>query len=676
MSHLLNGVVDAGNAATRVGVWDDFSKPTLLRSTLTLPTFHATILLAALSTAISFTAPRAWRILRFLLFYAVSHRIEQQNTIESSDGDSDANTEMRSDEGRMILPTQGSLPSKSLVLLKNSETSSTTWLDYCGVLWKTRHEDAPRHRSRKSIVWAVAGLNTLIFIAASILSSQTVIGNSVVSKVTATCGRWQALEPGSSTSFEQQWNESMKADEYVRHCYSIPDRSMGSVFGCDKFNIPSISVNTTDNATCPWDTGICTYNDQSALALDTGNVSLSELGLNCRRCEEVTFRRRSVCSPLRAERFLIGDGPTEDLTETSVPAFSFNFSTADVYEVPLEFQRHNYRLSSMNLGVRPRANLSRQLRFRDGNEISHDPVLVLLTSSLGITFQHPTNDPIFQVTEQADELSPFPGDAAYIASSPVGIIGCDEQVQFCSQKPEVCGPWYGVVHPDRNRTLDYEYLIDSSQSSSDIREEYKDLYAAISVVDTFLVQSTVDRSIAFREGNLALQAARTMQRGHTFGQLAREQWKIEVRHWFSAAMAKLQHQLFDTIERRSDVDPIRMENTWRREGNVDLQDALCGAVRYHSSSHLSFSFFGIMTIAVACFIIVATSYFPKFLIKKLLAVDCVHRTRLGERLEARLRIWDGAKHVKLLKRLQASRMARRNESSGTSVPEMINRLGP
>jgi hypothetical protein len=598
--------------------------------------------------------------------------MEDRNTIDASLG---ANIEMQSKEGLMTLPAQRSTPSKPLVLLRNSDTSTNTWFDYCSLLWKARQEKSSGLRSRLSTVWALAGLHSLVFIAAGILASQTVIGNSVVSKVTPTCGRWQALQPGSPTSYEQQWNESMKADEYVRHCYlqsNADSRSMGSVFGCDKFNIPSVPIASIDNATCPWVTGICTYNDQSAFALDTGNVSLSELGLNCRRCKDISFRRKSVCAPLKAERFLIGNGPSGNQSAVgSVPIYSFNFSAETrPYDVGITFERQNYLLRSMNLGPLARNKLSRHLTYSDNNEISHDPVLVLLTSSLGLTFQYPTDDPIFEVTQEDNELSPVRDGTAFVARKPLAIIGCDEQVQFCSKDLKACGPWYGIQHPDRNGTFHYEYLTDGSRSSSEVKDEYKDLYAVISVVDTFLMQSTIDRSIAFREGNVALQAARTMVQGHTVGQLSPEQWKIEVHHWFSAAMAKLQHQFFDTIERRSDIDSSRMENTWR---NAGLQDALCGTVRYHSSSHLSFSFAGVMIIVVACSLIVVTSYIPMKWLSKLFAVGPMRRMRWASRMSSTLSIWDEAENVTLLGRVQSLQNDRPDESGDNSATEIRDR---
>jgi len=666
MSTLLSSVVDAGTAATYVGVWDDFSKPIILRSTLTLSTFNATILLTALSTGITLTAPRAWHILRFLLYYVFLCRNDER---DSPEAESETNIEMQAHEGLMTSQTQQSIPSKPLVLLRNSETSATAWLDYCSLLWKARHEKLLGFKSRRSIIWVSAGLHSLLFIAAGILASQTVVGNSVRSKVTPTCGRWQASQPGSPTSYEQQWNESMKADEYVRHCYSMSNaasRSLGSVFGCDKFNVPSIAITRTDNATCPWATGVCTYNDESAMALDTGNVSLSELGLNCKRCKDVSFRRRSVCAPLDAKQFLIGDGPLGNAT----PTYLFNFSSAlNPYAVPVVLERQNYLLRSMNLGALLRTTLSRLLRFSDDNDISHDPVLVLLTSALGLTFQYPTADPVFDVSEDNVVENPVDGGVAYEATKPLAIIGCDETVQFCSEDLDVCGPWYGLLHPERNSTFHYEYLVDGSESSEETRSEYTDLYAALSVVDTFLMQSTVDRSIAFREGNVALQAARTMVNGHTVGQLSDEQWKIEVHHWFSAAMAKLQHQFFDTIERRSDVDPARMRNVWQEAG---LQGALCGTVRFHSSSHLSFSFAGIMIIVICCAIIVVTSYFPTKWIRKLLAVGWVSRTRWGGRWESRLSLWDEAENVALLEKLQSLEHTGRGESDDVSAVELTH----
>ncbi|PVI04240.1 hypothetical protein DM02DRAFT_611668, partial [Periconia macrospinosa] len=166
-------------------------------------------------------------------------------------------------------------------------------------------------------------------------------------------------------------------------------------------------------------------------------------------------------------------------------------------------------------------------------------------------------------------------------------------------------------------------------------DAYNGIIFAAVLVDNLLQQSTLQASIFDRDGNAALQAARSLQNDRISTPLPPEQWKIEVDHWFSLAMARLQLGAFSTIERRPGVDPERVRNLW--EGQR-IQDSLCGHIKFKSPGHTSLSFFGVMFVVVVCALILLASFFEEVLEKV-----------LRRWLEGRMVGWSAAENLALLK---------------------------
>jgi hypothetical protein len=183
----------------------------------------------------------------------------------------------------------------------------------------------------------------------------------------------------------------------------------------------------------------------------------------------------------------------------------------------------------------------------------------------------------------------------------LNMIACDERVQICSQSTKLCLAWSGL-YP----VPDLPSLVGGAGDDPKLQSE---LTAASAFLVMYLPTTSVPESIADRDGATALRAARYMQQSAHF-YLEPEQWKTELKSWFSLALARLQLGIFHSVERPSyTVNATLMKNTW--EGTPLMR--LCGRIKYRSNGHMSLSFFGFMTVVVVSVLLIGLSFFEMFL---------------------------------------------------------------
>src|SRR5947207_12478854 len=56
------------------------------------------------------------------------------------------------------------------------------------------------------------------------------------------------------------------------------------------------------NASCPFARGTCVDGNKAAFTMDTGNISVAQLGINTR--SRLSFRRKTTCAPVEMDLFI------------------------------------------------------------------------------------------------------------------------------------------------------------------------------------------------------------------------------------------------------------------------------------------------------------------------------------------------------------------------------------
>lgn len=274
-----------------IGTWVNWSRGSVMGSTLTITKQNGNLLIAFTAFFIGFLSSRAWRIISFALhqFYST--------------------------------PTpRNALHHQRQAILRNSETAGWSFWTLGQVAWAWRRS-VSWYRPLLVVLPALlfSTLCILFFAAASGLSSQisTAIGDEVLING-ENCGMavldFTGGEIRESDAFIMGTASRQVSDaaNYAQQCYSSPFESHGKepprsagVSDCNSFIVPSLPRSIDTNAPCPFADGICRTNS-SNLLLDTGYIdSHGHLGLNAPDDERLQIRQRYHCAPLRTDGFTL-----------------------------------------------------------------------------------------------------------------------------------------------------------------------------------------------------------------------------------------------------------------------------------------------------------------------------------------------------------------------------------
>lgn len=271
------------------GVWINWSQGSLLGSTLTLSSQQAGYLSSALGVFVTLVGSQAWVVLSYI--------IHQMNAKESSDG----------------------LKRQQQIILRNSGSAAgVVWQLIClPFAWRRSGPNPskifpPSHYLGRSVLPLLPALITFVaFSAAGVFSSQInkAAGNEVLLSGDF-CGQWTFLDTNTENYVNKLNNDTLVAANYARYCYG-GGSTLSSL--CGTYRQQQVFWSVNQNATCPFQAGLCQFSNNAALQLDTGYMdSHRVLGLNSAPADRVNFRRVTTCAPLtvqgRVERkTIIGD---------------------------------------------------------------------------------------------------------------------------------------------------------------------------------------------------------------------------------------------------------------------------------------------------------------------------------------------------------------------------------
>ena len=174
--------------------------------------------------------------------------------------------------------------------------------------------------ARSAILILVAGLHSVAFAAAGILSSKVTTAKSEVLLRSDLCGIWH--RPSASNwdrgSLETIKYEAYMTDDAKRSAQFVSECYNTSLANCDTYGRRPLSFTTSTHTSCPFDPTMC--NDNIVARLDSGYVdSLYDLGINSHPSGRVAFRKITQCSPITA------DGFTKTYTSQNLSDASANY---------------------------------------------------------------------------------------------------------------------------------------------------------------------------------------------------------------------------------------------------------------------------------------------------------------------------------------------------------------
>ncbi|KAF2868559.1 hypothetical protein BDV95DRAFT_596905 [Massariosphaeria phaeospora] len=565
-------VPDSGASAVHIGFWQNYDGGRLQGALLTLSNQNAAALLSFLAVAVTFAANRSWKICRFVLYQYLRTHTDENDTAAQS---------------RRQLQ----------VILRNIVTAGSTLWTFIDMFWTRRRErqSALQWNWKPTVLAILSATHLAGFIAAGILTSKILVGRIVVSKRIDSCGQWQAKnssDPASLLSYQTlRLNETLDAENYVRNCYG-QGVSRG-ILDCGKLFTRSLPYQVEHDVACPFGDDLCSDNPKGAYAMDSGLISFSDLGINSQFASRLSVQRRSLCT-------VVPDGPFKEQTLTSddLPVTLRANETIEVYKFltideeddsNLYYRSDNYsgtyNLMAYHLPYEPE-QIAAPIR---PNPNDHDASVILLRQN-GVQYLTTHDDPWFSVKQgiEFDNSTGLirPDLIRYETDRFLNVLACDERVRFCNALTNTCSPWTGLYTSTYN--LNTAISILAGPSMHNTTTAYDELGKTVTLVSLSLPLTSLPDSIRNRPGASALQAARYLNLNLQY-HLEPAQWKIELNYWFSMALARLQLELFNTIEKPPSVDEAQAVNTWSDSGLTSL----CGRIKFRSANHASLSAVGV-----------------------------------------------------------------------------------
>lgn len=298
--YILFIVAMADTVHTFTGVWHNWSHGAVRGATLTLSQKDAGYLTAFLAIFVSFAGGMFWRITGFAL-----HQVWATNPAQRHD----------------------ILHYRRQVILRNSSTGAASWSLL--MLGFGRHGSILRSLP---VAMIPAGILLLFGVSGIFTSYVTKFPGNATIIIGPHCGNvlMSNLTPsalGLRIMNGKNMADSHDAATYVTQCYQG-----ASSLGCGQYVRNSLPFNRNQNASCPFASGICAYNDHSALELDTGLLdSHFDFGINERPQDRIKFRRVATCAPIHSKPFAVTAndsslGTIDYIYAGPVPAAGTNYS--------------------------------------------------------------------------------------------------------------------------------------------------------------------------------------------------------------------------------------------------------------------------------------------------------------------------------------------------------------
>ncbi|KAF2126601.1 hypothetical protein P153DRAFT_433721 [Dothidotthia symphoricarpi CBS 119687] len=617
------------------GVWDDYERGPVLSRVLTMEYRTGTYLITLLAILVTFAANRSWKIWRLVLHTALRYQAEHEYLIRQK----------RS-------------------VLTNAETTGGALLAYYEIaMLRGSWKGLP---VRIKLIAACLILFALVhwvgFIALGILTTQVNLGSIVRSLKTDSCGFWFARDDLD----EKVWyndpagmltvNASLAAENYVQNCYV---KGSTSISDCKIFLSRSIN-HTTQSVPCPFqDSSMCITPNGDALSMESKDISLSGLGINWKYAKDISFRRRSVCAPIAAERFIYSNESSQALLEDTLEiedesiglrAYSFQsfVATGDNYtRMYRTDDAGDFDLTIAYVWKESDYQLHEPLRPTD--QVSETTIVSL--RGRAVSFSEPSDDPFFYAHENFSTPIDIDVDGLYYMnndfklSRQLNAIACQDTAKACSKITGLCTDWIApgdMINDDIQKQMLGNNMDDRS------------LMAYHTVAWPLAISTTLNQVVQNRGASI-FRATQNLGYGRLYS-ISSEQWKIEVEHWFLVGMGLLQmapHRMVSTPE----LDTSKVQNAY-----PELGDA-CTMVKFRSPGHVTVSMFGMMFIIVGAFVLTIVSY-----------LDILMGWILPTRVSTLLVPWERDSYLQLLDRVEqhhGTASSRNIETAGHAAPDHI-----
>ncbi|KAI0201419.1 hypothetical protein F4808DRAFT_469726 [Astrocystis sublimbata] len=573
-----------------VGTWTNWSRGQIFGGTLTLRRREADLLIAFTAFFIAFVATRIWRIVCFSI-----HRLVSKET------------------------PQNAVYHQHQAVIRNASTPEDGILLLANII---RGGKGSKGRFRPLSTTAVATICIIAFTIASGYSSSvsTAIGDEVLIQ-SANCGQSVVGERDfyvrNFFSGAYRARQINSAANYAQQCYS----SDGGLLDCDRFVEKQIVGHVDRYAECPFQNDIC-RSRSSNIRIDSGYLSSHDtFGLNSPPGHRVFWRNVYHCAPLVTTGYTskkntsFGEATLYHYGNTTGPlgaqdyifaaksikdqyAFAFSdasivdYSILDIQPLPADVQGGKIRNGSTLFLI--------DSIFREDADVT-----IHFLSGNGVAFVEPSSDAWYQVAAapvnqsfiSANSSAHFP---FYLPSEPSSPLGCTDQHQFCKSisGKRQCGPLASLRDAVAGAVDLFDITYNEfAASNATNRKAALFLYVARAVSDLSIID------LIGQLGSSSLQSQTYLANSIQYV-LAKDQWQLDVAHWWNISMAARQAAFIGHAYGPTDQATLSQRINYTMP---ELRE-LCESQKTRTTAYGSFSLFGLVFVFLIGCSFVITSY--------------------------------------------------------------------
>ncbi|EON69223.1 hypothetical protein W97_08482 [Coniosporium apollinis CBS 100218] len=561
-----------------IGTWVNWTKGSVLGSTVTISADHGAYLVAFLALFVRWAGAHLWSIICFCLH-------QWRSTPEERDG----------------------LYHQQQAVLRNAlSDSSVLWfLTKLGWNWKNNTHGAIR---RNVPLMIITVSHMIIFAICGIFSSRvTSVGDEVLIR-SPICG-WteelRALSLGDTYNqhdydiadalYTTAHSTLQKGSSYARQCYGESASNWGSI--CSTYAQPRINSQVDGKAQCPFPDGVC--NTTNAFSVDSGYIdSDSHLGINMPPGDRVKYRKVTTCAPIDADN-RYSTWTTDGWSNVTLPKVfeRIEGNTYVYYDMGYNYMwGTNFTFSYSNFSfltstepytLKGYSAFSGATDLHDFEPIDdfhkEDADVTLLSLTNNARYTEEVMDPWFRANiERANRDIGVEDDAwLWYPNTIQSVLACTEQYQFCNG--DICTPLTGLFNV--NSTVNPDLHFNQNQMAT-----YKVLWRA--------VRDSRLQHILFMLKSRALVAPDFLW-GSNFvsSKLSDNQWEIEVQNLQNVSMALTQRRV---VEYASPPDIEIRAGTRSTEYVITPQASdelkMCSSQKIRSTAFSSFSVVGLCII--------------------------------------------------------------------------------
>ncbi|KAF7519887.1 hypothetical protein G7054_g12945 [Neopestalotiopsis clavispora] len=568
------------------GLWTDWSRGAILGRTLTMSRTEGNLLIAFTASFIAFVATRFWRVLCLVL-----HRCC------SSDG------------------PEFALHHQRQVILRNSSGPDSGLVSLVRLSWAWRRLGFRRllHLSSLSIL---AALTFAAFTVAGGFSStiSSAVGDVVLIN-SANCGFCGYAVVTSMAGLISRFysNQLNNAANYAQQCYTT---NSSGLLGCGRFVKSNTRKTVNTNASCPFEEGLC-RSSHSNILLDTGFYNTNDdLGLNAPVEEQSSIRYVLSCAPLVTDGYTSRQNTSVGeviqyhyglTTHNDGDVFNYSFRTDPVESQyagvrnPDGYDGINYRVQTRSCNtVEGQPENGSYYVPMPGLQRSDGDVTIVHLAGYGVVFEEPGADAWYRpfvrgkdnlhiTTARDNEAIPY-----YIPEEPASPLGCVEQYQFCnSARPDnsSCGPLASFRDAILGATTFFNMTVDEMvNAQGPISPKENRAASLLWWLGTIL--ATNASSIYYLIQHLGAKSLASQSQLFSGAQYAlpSNQWQIDVANWFDTLLALQQASYISTVIGPDDQELL--DGAWYSFEDTD-EGVFCDSQKMRSSTHTSFSVFGL-----------------------------------------------------------------------------------